>query len=218
MPSRVERLFPEGELDRILQAVREAESGTCGEIVPYVVTASDAYLETVWRATAIAGGVTLLILGILPLIGDGWFSMGVSWVAIIALGVALASGLAAALLPGLRRGMTPAGTIEHRVAQRAAEAFLSEEVFNTRDRVGILIFLSLMERRVVVLGDAGINARIDHAEWSGVRDIVVDGIRDGRPADGIIEGVRRCGALLVDRGFAIAADDVNELPDRLRME
>lgn len=218
MASSIEGLFPEGELDRIIEAVRQAESGTCGEIVPYVVAASDLYPETIWRTAAIAGGIPLLALGLLPFIGDGWFGIGVTWVTVISLGAALLAGLATALIPALRRGLTPADILEHRVAQRAAEAFLSEEVFNTRDRIGILIFLSLMERRVVILGDTGINARIDHAEWSGVRDVVVDGIREGRPADGIIEGVGRCGALLVDRGFAIAANDVNELPDRLRME
>ena len=39
-------------------------------------------------------------------------------------------------------------------AARAAQAFVSEEVFNTCDRVGVLIFLSIMEHRVVVLGDS----------------------------------------------------------------
>jgi len=218
MASTVRKIFPQRETDRILRAVQEAERGTSGEIVPYVVQRSDRYDETIWRGAAIAGAVVALLFGLLPLIGDTWMTLGVTPIATIVVGAALLAGLVLLLVPSVRIMLTDRRTIRHRVAQRAAEAFLAEEVFNTRDRVGILIFLSLDEHRVVILGDSGINARIAGSEWDAVVEIVVGGILAGRHADGLIEGVRRCGMLLAERGFAIADGDRNELPDRLRTE
>ncbi len=218
MASTVGDIFPQREIDRVLQAVQEAERGTSGEIVPYVVQRSDSYDETIWRSAAIAGGVVALLAGVLPLLADTWMTPGVTAIATIIVGATLLVGLALLLLPRLRILLSDRRTIGHRVAQRAAEAFLAEEVFNTRDRVGILIFLSLDEHRVVILGDSGINARIKRSEWDAVVEIVVEGIRAGRHADGLIEGVRRCGMLLADRGFTITDGESNELPDRLRTE
>ena len=103
------------------------------------------------------------------------------------------------------------------MAQRAAEAFVSEEVFNTRDRSGILIFLSLLEHRVMVVGDTGINARVKAQEWHAIVKTIVDGIVAGRPAEGLIEGIRQRGALLALKGVARRSDDRDELPDSLRM-
>jgi putative membrane protein len=106
--------------------------------------------------------------------------------------------------------------VERRVAQRAAEAFLAEEVFDTRDRTGILLFLSLLEHKVLVLGDAGINAKVQQSEWEEVVKLIVDGMRSGKPADGLIEAIQKCGALLKREGVVIKPDDKDELSNQMR--
>jgi putative membrane protein len=106
--------------------------------------------------------------------------------------------------------------MERRVHQRATEAFLSEEVFNTRDRTGILIFLSLLERKVLVLGDSGINARVQQSDWHDIVQRVVSGIRSGKPAEGLTDAIHQCGLLLQKHGIAIRPDDKDELSDSLR--
>ena len=102
------------------------------------------------------------------------------------------------------------------VRRRAAVAFLEEEVFKTRDRTGVLIFLSLFEHRVVVMGDEGINRAVAVGEWQKIVDGVVAGIREGRPADALVDSIRECGELLDLRGVAIRPDDTDELSDELR--
>ena len=94
---------------------------------------------------------------------------------------------------------------------------MEEEVFNTRDRTGILIFISLLEHRIEVVGDAGINAAVEPEEWAEVVDRIRDGFRSGRRVEGLVAAVDLCGRLLEKRGVELRADDVNELPDRLRL-
>ncbi|MDB5035421.1 MAG: hypothetical protein JWQ98_2662 [Chlorobi bacterium] len=216
MPSELEQLFPRDALDRIAEAVRRAEKNTRGEIVPYVVPRSDRYPESIWRAAAIGITISLLILGTLPLVTSLWLPFGAAMTAVIAIGAGILLGLIVTLAPALQPLIAGRMAVRHRVAQRAAEAFIAEEVFATRDRSGILIFLSLLERRVIVLGDSGINAVIAPEEWNGIVDKIVAGIRSRRGADGLIEAIGECGRLLKERGFEIAPDDLNELPDTLR--
>jgi putative membrane protein len=107
--------------------------------------------------------------------------------------------------------------IARRVEQRAAEAFIREEIFRTRDRTGVLIFLSLQERKVLVVGDTGINAKVTKEDWHDVVRRVVEGIRHGNPAEGLIDSIRQCGVLLERRGVPRRPDDRDELADSLRI-
>lgn len=121
-------------------------------------------------------------------------------------------------VPAAKRLFAGRALLERRVAQRAAEAFISEEVFKTRDRTGILIFLSLLERKVLVVGDAGINAKVEKNDWHDIVGRVVKGIRTGKPAEGLIEAIQQCGELLQRHGVTIRPDDQDELPDSLRLK
>jgi putative membrane protein len=217
MTHKVSRFFPESELQRIRNAVQEAESKTSGEIVPYAVDRSDEYAEAHWRGGAMLGALALAV-SVYYHASAPWeypLTYAQSAVAILVMGVV--GFYVVRLVPALQRLLTGHRQMERRIGQRAAEAFVTEEVFRTRDRTGILLFLSLVERRVLVMGDSGINAKVKQEEWHEIVNTIVQGIRSGRPADGLIEGIRRSGDLLQRHGVARRPDDTDELPDSLRM-
>jgi putative membrane protein len=150
-------------------------------------------------------------------LGGYWGGSAGLWMTVpVVLGAGLGY-LLASWLPGLRRLLVPPAVLHSRVERRAALAFVTEEVFATRERTGILIFLALFERRVVVLADAGINAKVDQSEWDGIVAELRDGIRRGQPAAALVAAIGACGRLLHERKVEIRSDDTNELPDALRM-
>ncbi len=211
-----QRLFSESDLDRISAAVRQAEKKTSGEIVPYFVERSDSYEIALWRGGAFLGSVCALVLAAIHLFSDEWHGFGLIEVLLL---VAGASGIGIALVywvPLLRRLFAGNETLEQRVAQRAAQAFIAEEVFQTRDRTGILLFLSYLEHKVLVVGDSGINAKVKQGEWEGIVGAMVRGINEGRPADGLIQAIEMCGSLLQKHGVKRRRHDTNELANRLR--
>lgn len=216
MVSDPTRLFSASDLDRISAAVQAAERTVSGEIVPYVVARSDHYPESPWRAAAILGGLALAIAGSIPLIFPLWPSIGITMTAAAGLGSGFIGWLLGDYVPPIRRLLAGRGTMLRRAAGRAAEAFVSEEVFATRDRTGILIFISVFERKVIVLGDSGIHARIEGSEWNDLVTITVEGIRSGKPTDGLIHAIESCGQLLLSHGFSPSPENANELPDSLR--
>jgi putative membrane protein len=213
---KVDRFFTPAEIEEVERAVGEAEKRTAGEIVPYAVDASDGYPGAMWTAAALgalAGPVAAV--GVLAL-GDLWPGWLLGWVVLPPLAGTGLGWLAATLWPGLRRRLVPAAALDRRVEMRAAEAFVEQEVFATRDRTGILLFVSIFEHRVVVLADAGIHAKVDPAVWREVVDGVVTGIRAGRPGSALAAAVARCGEILAEHGVARRPGDVDELPDTLR--
>ena len=114
--------------------------------------------------------------------------------------------------------MVSEDTLDLRVERRARQAFLEEEVFKTRERTGILIFVALFERRVLVLGDEGINRVVDQNEWNCVVAKLVAAIAAGRLAGALVEAIQECGRLLEVHGVEIRADDEDELKDGVRLE
>jgi putative membrane protein len=209
--------FSEADQRAIAEATRDAELRTSGEIVPYVVGACDDYPEADWKAVVCGallgggGGVAVNFLG------GFWGGSPWLWSALPAALAAAAALIGVRASDGLRRWLVADAVLDLRARRRAAVAFLDDEVFATRDRTGILIFVALFERRVVVLGDAGINRAVPAGAWQRVVADLVDGIRAKRPAQALIAAIGECGRLLEEHRVSIAPEDTDELENRLRL-
>lgn len=215
----MEKLLATLDEDRVRQAVSDAEQRTAGEIVPYVVPRSDDYDVAIWRgasACAVFGlGLVLLFVQFYEGWGFGW--VYTSWGAVLIAVLAGTLGAAVtALVQPLRRALAGSDLLDRTVHHRAMRAFVEEEVFGTRGRTGILLFVSLLEHRIEVIGDAGINQQVDSDDWVDVVERIRTGIKNGTLTEGLIEAIGMCGDLLEQSGVAARADDENELSDRVR--
>ncbi len=212
-------LFSEADRRRIREAVADAEQRTSGEIVPFIVSRSDRYEVSVWKGAGMAAGLALLAAMLVFHFYEGW---GMAWLhtgwgtAFLTLAAGMAGAVTGAFVPPARRFLAGRDTMTRAVHRRAMKAFVEEEVFDTRDRTGVLIFISLLEHRIEVLGDTGINSQVSVDEWVDVVERIRDGLRSGQVADGIVDAIGMCGRLLEKSGVEIRDDDANELPDRLR--
>lgn len=96
---------------------------------------------------------------------------------------------------------------------RARELFASHGVWNTEENNGVLIYVLLAERRVEIVADRGIDARVEEGEWSAICEAMDAHFREGRYEQGAVEGIRGVGALLA-RHFPANEAGRNELGDR----
>ena len=211
------KLFSETDLTRIQQVVEEAESKTSGEIVPYVVEMSDTYEIAEWRAGMMCGVAALGVFVAVRQFTTAWLPFDFAQMALVVMFVAAAGALLTHFVPTLQRLFTGRHLIDLRAHQRAAQAFVTEEVFATKGRTGILIFLSLLERKVIVLGDSDINSKVRQSDWDSVVALITSAIAQGKPADGLVAAIRECGRLLEHHGVQRYRDDKDELSDNLRM-
>lgn len=212
-----ERFSPE-DLDRIKKAVHDAESKISGEIVPVFVERSGFYSIANYRA-ALIGAASLFLLII---IFDRYVPSLAVYDPVLIFSLVMLGGFIGALkshfLNPVKRFMLSQGHLDQATRKRAETAFLEEEVFNTRQRTGILIFISFFEHEVIVMADKGISKVVDQKEWDTLVRIIIEHIKKGKITDGIVSAITRCGDILLEKGFVITPDDVNELGDELRLE
>jgi putative membrane protein len=210
----LQAFFSAADREAVEAAVREAEGGTAGEIVPVAVGRSDLYVSATWKAAVVGALLFSTLAAAAYEAGRFWGALLPLWIAVPPAVGAVCGFLAGALIPGLRRWLVPSDLMELRVRQRALAAFVEHEVFRTRDRSGILIFLSLFEHRVLVIGDTAVNACVQPHEWEDIVRGIAAGVREGRPGPALADGVRRCAGLL--SRVVRRPEDSDELSNRLR--
>jgi len=213
------KFLTEEEKREIETCVKEVEKNTSGEIVPLVVSASYHYPMSNMIGALIFG---LLISVVVTLV----FSIRKSWGGVTALDLWLFPAVFAVSfllfhelikrISWLKRIFITKAEINEEVEEAALTSFYRNGLNNTRDRTGILIFISVFERRAFVLADEGINAKVDTGVWQEIVGTVVQGIRQRRQAQGICRAVRRCGDL-IRKAFPIKSGDTDEL-DNLIVE
>ena len=216
--------FTTEELDAVSKAVSEAEQRTSGEIVPVLAGRSGNY-ERAGLLGGLAGAMGAVTAGWLALQrvvpSDDWAGgfepvLGLPWVLVLIVGgFALGLGGVYVCTP-LQRLLVGRGAMRARVTAAAADAFDRFHVKGTKAKTGVIIYVSLYERMVVVLGDESIAEKVDDAAWRGAVDAVLGGIRAGRPAEGMRAGIAAVGSML-SAHFPREAGDVDELSNELRV-
>ena len=224
------RALSDQDLEAIAAAVRGAEARTRGEIYCIVTPASSHYAETpiAWAAAvALLAPALLLIAGVhvsLPEFFDVWSADLVSQAVEMAVRRALIGTIAlqavlflvTALvveLPPVHRALTPGRLKRHRVRRRAAEQFLAKNLHLTRERTGVLIFVSLDERMAELIADEGIAQHVEPHVWDKAMAALSEGLRRGEPAAGFAAAVGLCGDVLAEKFPVRPGDNPNELRD-----
>lgn len=215
---------------RVAEAVAQAERATAGEIYCVLAARSDDYpaAPLVWATgAALLLPPIALLLGLrpggLPSLFGGWTAAqaspeAASLAALVAYIVLQAAVFVVAALvvalPSVRERLTGSATKAAAVRQAAMTQFLGKGLHLTRDRTGVLLYVSVAERRAEVIADENIYTRAPREVWDAVVADLTGGLRRGDAAEGFVAAVGRAGAILAEH-FPPRPDDVNEVPDAL---
>ncbi len=204
MKDLTKKFLSEQDKKRIIDTVKDIEKTTSGEIVPMIVSRSHAYnaprlLGTLLSSLAIALAAAFILKNY------------TIWLFVPAFAVSLFAvwGLSGVCDP-FHRFFIPDEVIESEVSDAAMRAFYESGLYRTRAETGVLLFISIFERRVYVLADRGINERVDRQAWEKAASIITDGIKHGSQVDAICEAVKYAGALLAEQ-FPPGDDNPDEL-------
>jgi len=86
--------------------------------------------------------------------------------------------------------------VEEAVRERAVYAFFQKGVHKTDEQTGILIFISLLERKVWILADKGIHGKIADDFLRTLAFDVATGIKEDRALETLCSVIEKCGAEL----------------------
>ncbi len=210
MKSLAQQFLSEKDRQKIIQTVKEVEQLTAGEILPMVVSQSYTYpMADVIGGTVLALPTALIVNHFV----GGWLWIGNQnmWLFLGLLTVCfILFHQVCRRIPLLKRLFISQREIDAEVEEAATTSFLREGLYKTRDGTGILIFISVFEHKVWVLGDEGINKKVPADQWDNIVHIITDGIKQKNQADAICRAVKEAGHIL-KKHFAIKPDDRNEL-------
>lgn len=205
---RVVDAFGDEERRAVREAIVEVERRTVGEILPVVVERSDPHPAADWLAalSCLLAGSALL---------THWLPWGRP-LPLLLLQIALGGvGLGLArLLPDFKRLFIFESRATDVCEEQAFQEFYANGLHRTAGATGVLLFVSLLERRAIILAGEGIDSKVDADFWAAADDAILDGVRRGSLRDGLILGVRRAGERLAEF-FPAREGDRNEIPDRV---
>lgn len=189
---------------RIAEAIKAAEQRTAGEIVCVLARRSSdySYVPPLWAAF-----VALLAPWPMVLFTE----LGVRTILSLQIIVFIVATLAVSWMP-LRLAATPRAVKRSRAHREALEQFFLRGVARTKDRSGVLIFVSLGERYARIVADEGIAAKIGEDQWRHALDLLRAHMREGRVADGFIAAIDECARILSTH---IPPGGRDELPNRI---
>lgn len=197
--------------EKIRATVAKAESGLTAEIVPCVFEQSSPYPESIWAGAGAGMSLAVAALFLLDMFHPLWLPLSrlILWVPAAGLfGAALGRWWAPA-----KRALIGGRRMEEAVARRAKEVYFDRGITNTAGRDGVLIFASLLERRVVVLADETVRAKVPAAAWNGAIVAMTALAAEGRVADGLCAAVEKAAAAMSAAGFSGKPASGNELGD-----
>jgi putative membrane protein len=214
----IRKKFSEADLQRIKEAVKKAESKISGEIVPVIVERSGHYAIASYRSALVTASLAFLSIVIVDRYMPSLAIYDPLVIFILVASIGFLGGLAAHFIDPLKKLMISQPHLDKSTSLKAQSCFLQEEVFNTRQRTGIMVFVSFFEHEVIVMADRGISKVVEQKEWDNIVRTLIEKIKLGHVTDGIVAAIEQCGQLLVEKEFLISADDTNELKDDLRIE
>ncbi|SPP64655.1 TPM domain-containing protein [Nitrospira lenta] len=206
----------DADRERIRRAVHAAEQQTSAEIVPMIVARSGLYRDARhWAGLITALTMLAALLAVeVSWLPWGWPTSNAAWL-VLAVMLAYAGGSWSGTLPPVIRLLTAPARLRHKVALRAERAFAQHAIAQTRERTGVLIMLSMLERQIYVLPDRSLAGLVSAERWKQVVQAAVERLRGDDIVEGLTEAIAACGAALADACPARPGDNPNELPDQV---
>lgn len=207
--------FTDTDMKAISDAIKDAETGISGEIVPVFIDECDNYTEAPLKAFAFGVLMALLALVVIDRLPIGIFLHQPFWFFIISLVSGMAFAAFTLWCKPVKRFFLSEQQMILRAQQKADTCFIAHRVYNTKQHTGIMIFIAFFERTVIIKPDFAIDEKVEQAEWDNITSLVVNAIRKKQTVKGMVDAINQCSALLKKKGFIAESNDNNELENKL---
>jgi putative membrane protein len=210
MKTLAELFLTKEEQQKITTAVQTAEKKTAGEIVPMVVSKSGDYpLAAVVCSASFTIPLSLLltaIIGKLLWVGpqNMWLFIGIFGLIFIPIYLLVKK------TDRLKYYFLNPDHVEEAVSKSALAAFYSQGLYKTAGDNGILLYISVLEQKVWIFADAGINNKIEQATWDNVVKELTNGIKQNDQCQAICTAITSMGEILQEH-FPYDKEDKDEL-------
>jgi putative membrane protein len=202
--------FDDAACGTVAECVKEIETATDAELVIIVRVRSGRYLHSDYLFGFLLSFVILLFLLFSPI------TFHQIWVPIDVAMAFVAGALICSRSNFLRRLFSTEKYRSQAVRTAAAAMFYEAGIANTKAEMGVLIYLSLLERRLELIADRGVLKKVPSQVWNDeLFQLHVAG-QNPEPQS-FLSAIRVFGKILA-RHAPATGENPNELPDMPRFE
>jgi len=196
----------------IKKLISQAESKTQSELVPMIVHHSDVYPAAHFRAAIIISFLFSLALyfSALSIINPIYFL----WIQLPGLYVGYLLGH----IPFIKRVLITKEEIEKEVTEHAYQSFFHHNLHLTQNHNGVLLFVSVMEKKIKIIADVGISKKIDQKIWEEIIFQFAQKIKEGQFIEGLTESIQAVSNVLETYAPADGSPKANEIKNDLIVE
>jgi putative membrane protein len=207
------KTLTENDRSQLEGLIAQTEKRTKTQIVLSVIQRSDSYIELPWKAFALGVSLAGLLVLILNLPFYDWYP---PVTALTSVAGTLVGGTVFALLtvliPSFAKRFLADERAEVEVKQYAQSQFLDRELFATSSRTGILLMLSLFERKVVILPDKGLDNHLSLEAMQRIIASMTPFLKRKQINRAFTIGLEELSQVL---GTAVKGSGKDELPDEI---
>ena len=207
----IKNFITDSEIKKIEAAIDRAEELTSGEIVPVIVTRSASVGHVPLTLTLLL--TLVVVVAELPFSEWLWVTPW-AWLWPVVLVVIYGVAHFLAKLMWVQKIFVPERDEVEEVHQRAHLEFYANRVNRTQGGAGVLIFVSVMEKKAVVLADEALAQKVPKETWDQVVSDLGKKLHKGEWGEGFVDAIHTCGRHLQTH-FPIQGARVNELKNHL---
>lgn len=205
----MKKLFSKEDLQKIKDKVTQTEKLTDAEIVPFITLKSSDYLW-IHCAGILFGWVVSSLLIVVLSFNSPW-ALSLSEYLLLQI-FFMAAGAAFSFTRPFKKIVLRKSQTTKIVENLAYATFLRLGVHRTKNRCGVLLFVSLLEKKILLIADEGVYHKMPKAFWQSQVDALSKGIREGneiQTLSSIIDGLGR----KLAEFFPFSGSRQSELPD-----
>ncbi len=187
--------------------ITDIEADSSIEIVPCILKSSDPYPVTYYRSALSFGFFGYIISNYLILdLEEYRIQFTVSFIIL---------GAFLSFVPFIKNFFISKSEKNEEVIQRATQLFYELNIHHTTERNGVLLFVSLLERKVYVLADKIINEKVDPQYWDSIVAIIIEEIKKDHHLNGLQKAMDKIHKDFMSYFPKTSEGRPSEIPDKL---
>lgn len=197
---------------QIQELISDIESKTECEVVPMIIKSSNRYIQANFLSAIIFSIIFSISLYLSPL----HFINPIYYIWLQLLGFFV--GFFIGEISVIKRVFIAKKDLKYEVDLRASEAFLHYNLHLTEKHNGVLVFISLFERKIKIICDKTVKDNIDQKVWNEIIDEFIDESKHHTIKEALVVTLTHIGSVLENKFPNKDPNQTNELSDELILE
>lgn len=214
IPKWLNKYLTSDEILKLEQEIADVELLTQAEIMPVIVSSSSSYSYLKVNLMLFTAFIFTLLADIL--IPHLYWDHGVKSLISLSIGFLIVFFLAPWLAKNrcIKSFFVFGSEKSEQVFKRARIEFYENRITNTKEKIGVLIFISMIEHQVVILADKKISDALPEDTWQKSVNIIIKNMKSKKMFEGLSLGLKELSLPLI-KHFPVKPNDKNELSNQV---